>query len=139
KEPTTAGTPAPRLRGLCAVDLRSGFFPRVVRCEAELGGHVGELAVVGGRLYQSIQPSCDRDEGCRDGEPFTIVGHAQAFARGHAWQLATTPHRVDRWAVGDAQTLWTTGHDGSLQSLDVASPAAIEVVKRYPRTWTSRL
>ena len=139
KEPTTAGAPAPALRGLCAVDLRSSFFPRIVRCEAELGGHVGELAALGGRLYQGIQPSCDREEGCRDDAPFTIVGSAWAFARGYAWQLGVTPHRVERSAIGDARTIWTVGHDGHVHALDVASPSAVAVVKRYPRTWTSRL
>lgn len=139
KAPTPAGAPAPQLRGLCAVDLRSGFFPRVVRCEAELGGDLGDFAVLDGRLYQGIQPFCGREEGCRDSVPYTIVGDARAFARGHAWRLGTTPHRVDPWAIGDARTIWTLGRGGQVQELDVTSPSAVTVVKSYPRAWTARL
>ncbi|HUQ02835.1 MAG TPA: hypothetical protein VM261_10090 [Kofleriaceae bacterium] len=138
KDPTAAAV-TPALRGLCAVDLRSSFFPRVLRCDAALGGNIGELALVGGRIYQGIQPVCNREEGCGGTEPFTVIGDLQAFARGWAWQLGTTPLRVDHWAIGDARTVWTIGYNGYVQQLDVTSPTAVSVVKSYPRTFTSRM
>jgi subtilisin-like proprotein convertase family protein len=138
KDPNVVLTPT--LRGLCAVDLRSSFFPRVLRCEKELGGQIGEYASVAGRLYQGIQPVCDRDEGCNGGEPFTIVGDLSAFARNRAaWQLGSTPLRVDHFAFGDARSIWTIGFSGAVQELDVTSPTAVSVRKSYPRDWAARL
>ena len=37
-----------------------------------------------GRLYQGIQPECNREDGCGGGEPFTIIGDLGAFARNRA-------------------------------------------------------
>ena len=127
----------PRLRGLCAVDLGS-LLPRVIRCDANLGGSPGELAVIGGRLYEGVQPDCNKEEGCSS-EPFTIVGDAGRFARNLSWKLATTPRRIDRHALGDARALWTTNHSGYLEQLDVSVPGDLRVLKSYPRTWTAHL
>lgn len=133
------GVANPRLRGLCAIDLRLSLFPRVLRCDAALGGQIGELATVAGRLYQGIQPVCDREDGCGGIEPFTIIGDLGAFARGQSWRRGTTPLRVDHWAFGDARQIWTVGFSGNVQQLDVTSPTAVTVLKSYPRTWTARL
>ncbi len=137
KNPDGTMVTNPRLRGLCAVDLRLSYFPRVIRCETELGGDLNEHAQVAGRIYVSVNRRCEREE-CSS-EPFTIVGDAVRFARGWSWRLGTTPERVDRWAIGDPRSLTTIGYSGTVTQLDVTSPTAVSVTKRYPRTYAARL
>ncbi len=141
KNPDGTMSTAP-LRGLCSVDFRNVFLPRIVRCETTLpgpsGGSVNEHAVVGGRLYVGLQPSCNHEEGC-DGAPFTIVGDASRFVRGWTWRLGTTAERVDRNAIGNASQLWTITYNGTVALLDVSVASNVRVVKHYLKTTTGRL
>lgn len=132
----------PPLRGFCSVDYRNVFAPRIVRCETTLpgpnGGSINEHAQVGGRVYVGLQPSCRHEEGC-DGTPFTIVGDTWRFARGLSWRLGTTGERVDRWAFGNAQQLWTITHNGTVAQLDVSVPTDVRVLKHYLKTTAGRI
>lgn len=124
------------VRGLCAIELSRATRPRLVRCETGLG-EVAEHAQVAGRLYVRVHPRCDKGEECPP--PTTTVGSAARFARGWPWQQGVTSLRVDRWAVGDATTVWTINDAGSLDQLDVADPAALVVRERFARTYAVRL
>ena len=125
---------APATTGTVAVTIR--VAPRVVRCDVTLA--VTEHAQVAGRLYVGTGGRCRSDDGACP-PPLTIVGNASRFARGLSWRLGTTPLRVDRWAFGDATTVWTVNELGSIDRLSVADPAAIALAVRHARTFTSRL
>jgi subtilisin-like proprotein convertase family protein len=132
------GTPATgRLRGLCAVDVSLALLPRVVRCDTALGGAPGDFAHVGGRLYLTVGDRCAKGEECPP--PSTVIGDAARFARNWTWRLGITPLRVDRWAVGWNGSLWTLGDTGAIDQLNVANPAAVSLVERFPRTYAARI
>ena len=135
KTPDGTTSTAP-VRGLCAIDLTLVTWPRLVRCDTSFEAR--DHAQIAGRLYVGTGGKCQRDDGACD-PPSTIVGNARGFARGWGWRLGTTPLRVDRWAFGDATTVWTVNEQGSVDRLNVAAPASVTLVERFARTYTTRL
>jgi len=127
-----AGT-QPALSGLAAVDLSLPYRPIVTRVDTQPTAFWGELARVGSRLYLRLVPDC-RMGPCPP--QLTTVGDAAAYAAGAAsWQLGTTDLRVDPYAFGDDQALWTFGNEGAIQRYDVHDPAAIARTIIYPQSW----
>jgi hypothetical protein len=68
-----------------------------------------------------------------------VIGNARAFARVQPWRLGATPLRVDRWAFGDTSAIVTVNDQGSIDRLGVTNPAAVTVLERHARTYTTRL
>lgn len=133
KNPDGTPSTAP-IRGLCAIDTVPAL--RLRRCDATLVPV--EHAQVGGRLYVRTGDRCDRDDpSCAP--PSTVIGNARAFARVQPWRLGATPLRVDRWAFGDTSALVTVNDQGSIDRLGVSNPAAVTVLERHARTYTTRL